>query len=697
MSLPSLAGLSLKTATVGAPKRKRGTNVLFASTTTGTGSLDTNGMMTAPLPSSMDTSSFVSSLRQSANQWFNKGFRAALADPTWATKLCLDKGSGNVRRDRDAWIALSQETQDFYRKKIDLSTNEGMACVFDNRGYLLKRSWFRNMPAGRDWFVEAITYARAGNSNSACGPNVAGAWTKAGFGFWAHLVFGFGLRALEHAMETMLELGLVPDLPTHFPHVIYKPPGGSPLVVHHDQMSPLELIAKLGAHVASADASTTSWVKQHGLQALVHLSGGRGTDDGATFVIGPMTPKKLLLCLEAYSSGKISNSKHNEWNTQPAGKADLPWIEHLDEFNRVLANAGFGPVGRMPIAPGEQDAHFAQPGHLLVFPVGWPHGSFANSTTEDPSNKQGSRITLTMPIRLASAAPNPRYLATAQRIPDRLRWMATLSTDGKTNEEYEVAEAWLAADLKTYADGSTHVWPEKVAKYIRCPDAARALNKEEGAFYRITAKPDEIDRFYDFIDDHKPMMYRQRELLALAHLGSAPPLGDSTKILKVRQPWAAHLVKGIKDVENRSWRPPAGTAYPTWVLIASSMSKPTSADMLDLKKRLAKVGNWMDIYYQAEEDMYDYGAIIGAIELVGCAEPNTSKSVWYNRGDFGWIVGNAVEFIEPIPLRDTSFTNGVDPFQTSALLGSRPMYRERVLNQMAIRLGLRPSQQGDLG
>ena len=524
--------------------------------------------------------------------------------------------------------------------------------------------------AGKEFFRKAMTYTKQGNVGMALG-NLAGALTAKGFGWPVHIIPDVGLSMVMEAMVYMRELGLPPGLPEHFPHPIYKPPKGEPLGIHHDQMAPRDLLRNLNAHVASDDPSTTAWVQKHGIQMLAHLQGGTGTEDGATFVVGPMTPLKLLTCLRAYGNGEVGGD-YRSWLEKPVGKIDLDWEGHLDAFNLILRNAGLDPIGLVPASPMHTQRDGNREGFIVAFPVGWPHGSFSNHKNEAPAQGRGSRITITLPITMrgSSQVADPR-------IPERLRMMAVLSSGGHTKAQYEAAEDWLVHDTEPYARGKTHKKPYKVLNLIRHPDAPGAT----GPFHRITVKSATVEQYLRFLNTIAvvPPALDTRAAVSNTAVWHEPPsidvLDGDVRIVKVKQPWANELVRGRKDVENRTWC--LGVPYPAWILVASSAARPTSAMMADRDSRLAAQG--VPEYFRAmdaDPGEYTYGAIIGMIRLKGCYDVPPTPSVWYNPPDKAWVVDDAWEFDEPIPLDPD------DGMQTQAALAIRPQYRAAVEEQM---------------
>lgn len=163
-------------------------------------------------------------------------------------------------------------------------------------------------------------------------------------------------------------------------------------------------------------------------------------------------------------------------------------------------------------------------------------------------------------------------------------------------------------------------------------------------------------------------------LPSLSELGptTAPPptltlsvdvIGPDTKIIKVKQPWADALVTGKKDVENRTWpiTSNCGADSPVWFLVASSKAMPTKALMQEYERRLAVQYPYGRPYVDVPSD-FAYGKIIGIVRLKGCYA--SWPSIWYNPPDLAWVVDEAWEFEEPIPMHPD------DGMQTQGSLGS---------------------------
>jgi hypothetical protein len=100
------------------------------------------------------------------------------------------------------------------------------------------------------------------------------------------------------------------------------------------------------------------------------------------------------------------------------------------------------------------------------------------------------------------------------------------------------------------------------------------------------------------------------------------------KILVVRQPWAWLIVKGRKDIENRSWR----TRFRGPLLIQAAASLPTAEALAEARLRRVKL-----------PARFETGGIVGMVEVVDCVE--TSRSKWFDGYGYGWVLSAA----QPLP------------------------------------------------
>jgi len=141
---------------------------------------------------------------------------------------------------------------------------------------------------------------------------------------------------------------------------------------------------------------------------------------------------------------------------------------------------------------------------------------------------------------------------------------------------------------------------------------------------------------------------------------------DRVKVIKVKQPWALHLVRGIKDCENRTWRASG------WLAIASSKAVPTKKLMAELHERTRGVS----AYREVPMSEYKYQHILGLIKVECCEPDRHPATVWHNPPDYAWMVQAAWEFKEPIALAED------DKFQTCVRLVNRPVYKEQILKRL---------------
>lgn len=103
------------------------------------------------------------------------------------------------------------------------------------------------------------------------------------------------------------------------------------------------------------------------------------------------------------------------------------------------------------------------------------------------------------------------------------------------------------------------------------------------------------------------------------------------RVLSIQQPYAWLIVSGQKDIENRTW----STPYRGPLLIHAGKQHYGGV-----------VSSREDV--EAHGDVFAYGAIVGACELVDCV--TWSDSEWFN-GPFGFVVRNQLAFREPVPMK----------------------------------------------
>ncbi|MBP7583460.1 MAG: ASCH domain-containing protein [Spirochaetes bacterium] len=113
------------------------------------------------------------------------------------------------------------------------------------------------------------------------------------------------------------------------------------------------------------------------------------------------------------------------------------------------------------------------------------------------------------------------------------------------------------------------------------------------------------------------------------------------KAISIRQPWAELIIRGIKDVENRSWF----TEHRGLLAIHAAR---TFYFNLDNK---AEREEWEELRdeYGLDKDKLVYGALVGTVEVVEVTKQVKSK--WHVQGSWGWYVTNAKRLEKPVPVR----------------------------------------------
>lgn len=152
------------------------------------------------------------------------------------------------------------------------------------------------------------------------------------------------------------------------------------------------------------------------------------------------------------------------------------------------------------------------------------------------------------------------------------------------------------------------------------------------------------------------------------------------KAITIKQPWAYLICSGIKDIENRTWK----TNRRGRVLIHAGSGNKFKVELTDDQMNAA----FGSCYQRAQIGGYNFGAIIGGVEIVDCVVNHPSiwaektiieqmecpkcgcdrseyfgdgehkcdrcEHTWYeneNKLIYNWILANPVLFPEPIPCK----------------------------------------------
>lgn len=118
------------------------------------------------------------------------------------------------------------------------------------------------------------------------------------------------------------------------------------------------------------------------------------------------------------------------------------------------------------------------------------------------------------------------------------------------------------------------------------------------------------------------------------------------RAITIHQPWAELIVRGEKDVENRSWR----THHRGPLLIHAG----ARAD----QQSFAEHG----VPGDAERS-----AIIGVVDVVECTQERTSP--WHEEGSWGWYLARPRRFRKPIPMKGRRGLFDVPDRKVAAQLG----------------------------
>ena len=117
------------------------------------------------------------------------------------------------------------------------------------------------------------------------------------------------------------------------------------------------------------------------------------------------------------------------------------------------------------------------------------------------------------------------------------------------------------------------------------------------------------------------------------------------KVLSVKQPWAALLVNGIKDIENRTRR----TTFRGRILIHASKAQWSGFIADFLTEEQAKAVCEAKIEDSDFRKSLVRGMIIGSIEIYDCVK--NDSSIWAEKNVWNWKVRKPILFKKPIPAK----------------------------------------------
>lgn len=112
--------------------------------------------------------------------------------------------------------------------------------------------------------------------------------------------------------------------------------------------------------------------------------------------------------------------------------------------------------------------------------------------------------------------------------------------------------------------------------------------------------------------------------------------------ISIKQPWASLIAKGIKDIENRTWKCPKKYIGQR-VLVHASYIRSDKDLSRDQNDNLT-FNNL--IYMVCPHYDLPRGAIIGSVLIADCVQNH--PSVWAEKGCWNWVLKDAILFDHPI-------------------------------------------------
>ena len=449
-------------------------------------SLDRLGCAAFSLANVVDSSAFLANLGEASRMWFFTQLREALKLDSSQRHKTWDASAATLESQKHTWASFSDARRNEILSLLDPSTTLGLEALFIDE----KRKSILPIDVV-DLLTSRVRYVKQGMSfmgQSAMHKS----WSTAGFGKWARINPGVGLVITRHVKDTLTATGFQLSLDDNLPHLIYKPPSGKQLHCHHDAMTTENLLNNLRTR---RNLSMTEWARQFGLQTLCHVEGGRS--DGYTYIVGPMTPNKLFLCVEALYDNKVPDAfkdvdAHRHWKTSSTGPFYAFWTKPkvLQSLNNILKQHGETPVREIPIRPSGEEGAGA---YVALWPVGVPHGSSKNTTR---------RVTITLPLNSTG-----KTLPQGSRAERRLYALATVAASdaeiaahgvlkGTPLQQRQTAEKFIGEDTERLAQGKTHAHLEYASEYIRHANGAAQLNMPVGPYASIAPSLSQVKAFF---------------------------------------------------------------------------------------------------------------------------------------------------------------------------------------------------------
>lgn len=120
-------------------------------------------------------------------------------------------------------------------------------------------------------------------------------------------------------------------------------------------------------------------------------------------------------------------------------------------------------------------------------------------------------------------------------------------------------------------------------------------------------------------------------------------------VLSVRQPWAALIMAGLKDIENRTWT----TRHRGLLGIHASQTRLPLADQARIRHVLTRNGprrTRRRIALVLDGELV-YGALLGTVQLIDVCHSDTCQcSPWHEEDAYGWKLRKPTTFPRPRPM-----------------------------------------------
>jgi ASCH domain len=149
---------------------------------------------------------------------------------------------------------------------------------------------------------------------------------------------------------------------------------------------------------------------------------------------------------------------------------------------------------------------------------------------------------------------------------------------------------------------------------------------------------------------HPRIANGNRRVLAAQRTAEIAP---AHKALSVRQPFADLIVRGLKPIENRTWR----TNYRGLVYIHAGM-RPHTMTQEEIEQCFR---------VRLHDHPRSYGAIIGRATLIDIVE--THDSHWFT-GPYGWVFENP-ELLDPVPMKGACLSSRSTDWRRKITRGPR--------------------------